>query len=147
MERANVTTSRLVNVGLVSGLEYANLDFVRRFVRSIDQSRFSLVLTADVVACKVAEREALGRNVTTRWVKWRCRPWKLVPFCAHLVMLYDGGNLDPLSDLATFAAKNAPNTGVSLFGPEGPIQNGIDFLDRARVTVSLPRREGWGARY
>ena len=133
----------MVNIGLVSGLEYADLDFVRRMVRAIDEKRFALILTADVVACKVAEREALTRNVRCRWVKWRCRPWKIIPFCPQLVLLYDGGNLEPLSDLAHFALRNAPETRFSVFGPEGPIQNGIDFLVQPRATVQLKRR-GWG---
>jgi hypothetical protein len=146
MERTNVTATGLVNIGLVSGLEYANLEFVRRFVRAIDKMRFSLVLTADVIACNVAEREALGIGIRTKWAKWQGRPWRIIPFCPHLVLLYDGGNRTPLGDIAGFAVRNFPQTRIFLFGPDGPIANGIDFLLNTHATVQTERR-GYGGDY
>ena len=143
MERSNITATGRLNVGLVSGLEFGDLDFVRRLVRGIDTERFNLVLTADVVACRVAETEAETQKLSFKWLKWKCRPWKLVPFCPNMVLLYDGGNFQPLSDLVTFARRYQPKTRFAVFGPDGPLPNGVDFLDRARATVQLEKR-GYG---
>lgn len=131
------------NLGLVSGLEYANLDFVRRFVRAIPAERYTLILTAVCVPCRVAEQEAQRVGLDHHWFKWRCSPWLIVPKCSALTLLYDGSNFTPLSKLATFARRYNPETDMCVFGPDGPIQNGVDFLLGKDATVTMARR-GYG---
>ncbi len=138
-DRHKLVDSR-INVGLVSGLEFGNIDFVRRLVRGIDPKRFNLVLTADVLACRVAESEALSLRLCCKWVKWRCRPWRLVPHCPNMVLLYDGGNYPPLAGLVQFAMRNAPQTRFAIFGSDGPLANGLDFLTGTNVTVHSEKR-------
>lgn len=143
MERTHLAAPRVkYSIALVSGLEYANLDFVRRLVRSLNPKKYSLVLTAVCVPCRVAEEEADRYGIEHLRMKWQCYPGRLVPRCQALVMLYDGGNYAPLSYLASFAKRYAPKTSISVFGPEGPIQNGVDFLVCNGATVT-----GEGRRY
>lgn len=139
MEHTLVTARGRIRIGLLAGMDFANLRFVRGFVRSLSPERYTLILTSRNAACTVAAEISLKTGLPVERLT-RCKPHHLVPSCQVLVLLYDGVNQSTLLDFGNYAIKHAPLTQIHVFGPEGPIENGIAFLRRSRATF----RRGYG---
>lgn len=126
-------------VAIVAGMDFANLTFVRGLVRSLNADRHILVLTSANAACTVAAETAEKCRIRVERLS-RCKPHQILPRCKVLLLLYDGANHSTLCDFAVYAERHAPDCTVRVFGPGGPIKDGIAFLRASRATF----RRGYG---
>lgn len=126
-------------VAILAGMDFVNMVFVRGLVRSLHADRHILVLTSANAACTVAAETAVKYRIRTERIS-RCKPHHIIPKCKVLLLLYDGVNHGTLLDFANYAMRHAPDCTIRVFGPGGPIENGIDFLRRSRATF----RRGYG---